>query len=143
MKRRTFIKISLSAAACPLGGRAAGAEATDPALYAKDVEFLLEQLPEQAGRFFPIKKIDWEAVEAEFREAVRSVKTDGDHVKLCGRLMARLEDGHASLRDLKVRWPDESGGRRWTGPRVHLVVIGGKVHVRTAFGPALESGIRP
>ncbi|RYD35433.1 MAG: hypothetical protein EOP87_07355, partial [Verrucomicrobiaceae bacterium] len=28
-------------------------------------------------------------------------------------------------------------------PRVHLVVIGEKVHVRTAFGPALESGIRP
>ena len=143
MKRRTFIKISLSAPACAMGGRAAGAEATDPALYAKDVGFLLEQLPEQAGRFFPIKKIDWKAVEAEFREAVKSVKTDGDHVKLCGRLMARLEDGHASLRDLKVRWPDESGGRRWTGPRVHLVVIGEKVHVRTAFGPALESGIRP
>lgn len=142
MKLRTFIKISLSVA-CPLGGQAARGQETDPGFYPKDVEFLLEELPKQAGRFFGIKKIDWEAVKAEFREAVKSVKTDGDHLKLCGRLMARLNDGHASLRDVKVRWPDESEGRRWTGPRVHLLVAGDKVHVRTAFGPALQSGIKP
>jgi C-terminal processing protease CtpA/Prc len=141
MTLRSWIKTCL-VAACLLGARTARAEGTDPAAYAKDIEFLLEEIPEQAGRFFELKKIDWEAVKAEFREAVKSVKTDEEHVKLCGRLMARLKDGHATLRDLKVRMPDESKGRRWTGPRVHLLVVGEKVYVRASFGPAEESGIK-
>ena len=141
MNRRSFIGTSLSAI-CFVGGATVRAEGTDPAAYARDVEFLLEKLPEKAGIFFETKKIDWKEVGTEFREAVKSVKTDEEHLKLCNRLLARLRDGHASLRDMKVRWPDESQGRRWTGPRVHLLVAGEKVYVRTAFGPARESGIK-
>ncbi|GAA5121554.1 hypothetical protein JIN84_00890 [Luteolibacter yonseiensis] len=143
MKLRSFLKTGVCTL-CLLAARgAARAGGTDPATYAKDVEFLLEELPKRAGIFFENKKIDWEAVKTEFREAVKSVKTDSEHVKLCGRLLARLKDGHASLRDVKVPWPDESQGRRWTGPRVHLLVVGDKVYVRTSFGPSLESGIKP
>ncbi len=142
MNRRRFFRSGLLLTAL-CSGPSASAQAAGSGIYEKDVRFLLEELPKQAGRFFQLKGIDWEAVKAEFLEAVKSVKTDEEHVKLCGRLLARLKDGHASLRDLKVRWPDESQGRRWTGPRVHLLSAGRKVYVRTSFGPALESGIRP
>ncbi len=118
------------------------AETARAGIFAQDVEFLLEELPKRAGHFFELKKIDWEPVRKEFREAVKEVTTEEEHLKLCQRLLARLKDGHAALRDLKVKWPDESRGRRWTGPRVHLLVIGEKVYVRTAFGPAAARGIK-
>ncbi|HUF62423.1 MAG TPA: hypothetical protein VMN36_10145 [Verrucomicrobiales bacterium] len=45
-------------------------------LYARDVEFLLAELPKKAGRFFQTKGIDWKEVSAEFRSAVKEVKSD-------------------------------------------------------------------
>jgi C-terminal processing protease CtpA/Prc len=60
---------------------------------------------------------------------------------MCNRLIARLRDGHAALVDLKVTVPDEARGRRFTGPRVHLVIIEDKVFVRQAFGSAQQAGI--
>ena len=117
-----------------------GAE-SEPAVCHKDVEFLLTELPKQAGRFFQTKGIDWQSVSNQFRAEARAVSNEVQHVKLCQRLLARLKDGHAHLADLKVKLPDESQGRRWTGPRVHLVVIGERVYVRQAFGSATERGI--
>jgi carboxyl-terminal processing protease len=111
------------------------------AVYEKDVEFLLKELPQKAGHFFALKKIDWRKVSEQFRKEVKTVKDDVTHVKLCNRLVARLRDGHATLRDLKVQMPDESKGRRFTGPRVHLMVIGDKVFVRQAFRDAAAKGI--
>ncbi len=130
MKRRTF---TAWLAAGAWAGRAD--EARDVSIYAADVEFLLGELPKHAGGFFAAKKIDWAAVSAEFREGVKGVKDDGAHLVLCSRLLARLRDGHAGVIDAKVPWPDEAKGRRWTGPRVHLVVIAERgVFVRAAFG---------
>jgi glutamate carboxypeptidase len=118
--------------------------AADPpaAVYAKDVEFLLTELEQRAGHFFPVKQVDWPAVSRQFRTEVQQVATDADHVRLCGRLVARLRDGHAGLRDLKVALPDEARGRRWTGPRLHLVVVGEEVYVRQAWGEAAARGVR-
>jgi len=112
-----------------------------PADYQKDVDFLLKELPKKAGHFFTLKRIDWKKVTDEFSKEVKTVKDDVAHVKLCNRLVARLRDGHASLRDLKVKMPDESKGRRFTGPRVHLVVVGEKVFVRQSFKDAQAKGI--
>lgn len=112
-----------------------------PETYAKDVEFLLTELDGKAGRFFQQKGVDWPAVAKQFRAEVKSVKTDAEHVKLCRRLVARLRDGHAGLQDVKVKTLDEAKGRRWTGPRVHLVIIGEKVFVRQGFGSAARRGI--
>lgn len=100
--------------------------------YAEDVEFLLNELESSAGHFFKLKGIDWAQVRAQFRREVTAVTSDVAHLELCSRLLARLRDGHAHLRDLQVQPPDESKGRVWTGPRVHLVVIGDRVCVRTA-----------
>src|SRR5258705_7905459 len=68
-------------------------------LYAKDVDFLLEELGKKAGALLKQKGVDWNAVEKEFRAAVKTVKSDGDHLKLCSRLLARLRDGHAGVVD--------------------------------------------
>jgi len=112
------------------------------AVYAKDVEFLLDNLEKKAGHFFKLKGIDWAAVSKQFRAEVKTVKNDGDHLKLCQRLVARLKDGHAGLVDVKAQWPDEAKGRKFTGPRVHFVLIGDKVFVSSAFGEAAQAGVK-
>ena len=126
-------------------GSAPGAERTTsgPTAYEKDVDFLLTELGKQSGHFFEQKKIDWKAVEKRFRGEVKKVKSDVEHVKLCARLLAQLEDGHAGITDSKVKLPDETGGQRWTGPRVHLVPMGKGVYVLASFKDALSSGIEP
>jgi carboxyl-terminal processing protease len=111
-------------------------------VYQGDVEFLLRELPKSAGRFFELKHIEWAIVSAQFREEAKATRSDEEHLKLCSRLLARLRDGHAGLINSKVKWPDESKGRTWTGPRVHLLVSRDAVHVRTAFGDAAAQGVK-
>jgi hypothetical protein len=60
------------------------------ALHARDITFLLDELPKHTGRFLELKKIDWNAVRAEFETAAPADATDGDHLVRCGRLLARL-----------------------------------------------------
>jgi carboxyl-terminal processing protease len=139
MKRRTFLTLT-GAGALTLPGRAS-AQAGD-AVYAGDIAFLLTEFEKQAGHFFPVKKIDWPSVSREFQEAVKSVKTDAEHLKLCQRLTARLKDGHAGIVDSKIKFPDESAGRRWTGPRVMLVETADAVLIRMAFKDAESAGLK-
>lgn len=142
-QKSTLRALLIGAIALPAFSPGPGAAAeSGPEVYAKDLEFLLPELERQAGHFFKLKGVDWPAVGRQFREEVKSVKTDAEHVKLCGRLLARLRDGHAQLGELKVKMPDESKGRSWTGPRVQLLVVGEKVYVRQAFGTAAQQGIQ-
>lgn len=127
--------------ALSLSDRARAKDERDPSVYARDVEFLLDELEKKAGHFFKLKGIDWGRIETQFRAEAKKVRTDAEHVKLCARLLSRLRDGHAGLVDLKVPWPDDSEGRKLTGPRVMLLPIRGKVYVRAAFGEAAERGI--
>ncbi len=138
MQRRHFLTWGIPAALLPgLASADAGGD-----VYAKDIDFLLAEFEKQAGRFFAVKKIDWPAVTREFREAVRGVASDGSYLKLCQRLTARLKDGHAGIVQSKIALPDESNGRRWTGPRVHLVTMGDEVFVRLAFKDAEAAGLK-
>ena len=143
MKRRYFLlglgSISVGLTCSAVHASEASAKSD---VYVKDVEFLLDELPKRAGRFFELKKIDWKKVSDEFRAEAKNVRTDEEHLKMCSRLIARLRDGHAGLVDTKVKWPDESKGRTWTGPRVHLLTIGDKVYVRAAFGEAESLGVK-
>ena len=136
VSRRAAISLILAGLASRSIRAASGA--TD---YEKDVDFLLRELERKAGHFFAVKQIDWKNVAKQFRNEVKSIKDDVDHVKMCNRLVARLRDGHAALLDIKVKMPDPGAGRRFTGPRVHLVIIGDRVFVRQAFGSAQQAGI--
>jgi len=108
--------------------------------YAKDVEVLLDTFEEEAGALLKAKGIDWAKVRKEFPAAAKKSTSDEDHVRLCGRLVARLRDGHAGFEEVKVKLPEWSA--RIGGPRVHLVTAGKGVYVRSAFGEAETAGVR-
>lgn len=135
------MKTTLLAAACCLFLSPLTARAEEGAPYVKDVAFLLDEFGRQAGGLLKAKGIDWQAVRTEFTTAAAGTKTDDEHIRLIGRLIARLQDGHAGIMDSKVRLADESKGRRYTGPRVHLVVSEDKVLVRLAFKDAADAGL--
>ncbi len=142
MHRRSFLFAALLALAPTVTRVSADEPSANADRYIRDVEFLLEELPKRAGHFFTLKKIDWEKVTEQFRAEVKKVTSDEEHLKLCARLMTRLRDGHAGLVNSKVKWPDESNGRTWTGPRVHLLTVGDAVYVRAAFGDAEKQGVK-
>jgi carboxyl-terminal processing protease len=108
---------------------------------AKDTEFLLKEFETQASALLKVKQVDWIAVRKEFTTAAASVQTDQEHLQLVTRLISRLHDGHAGIIDSKIKPVDEAKGRRFTGPRVHLVTSGDQVLVRQAFMDAAEAGI--
>lgn len=114
--------------------------------YVKDVQFALSELQAKCGHFFRIKKIDWKKVSARFLREARSVKSHQEHLVLLVRLLARLKDGHASVRPLEkgkdVRWPDD-GWNRWTGPGFFLTRSGKKILVKNSGSAAARSGLRP
>jgi C-terminal processing protease CtpA/Prc len=116
-------------------------ETHPPAVYAKDVDFLLENLEKKAGHFFKLKGVDWAAVSKQFKAEVKSVKTDLDHVNLCQRLVARLRDGHAGLVGVKVDFGDQMKGKAMGGPRVHLLLVDDKAYVAESSGRAADQGV--
>ncbi|MDB6071057.1 MAG: hypothetical protein JWL81_2228 [Verrucomicrobiales bacterium] len=142
MQRRRFLTASAATAAATILPIARTRADAGAAAYAADIDFLLAEFEKQAGHFFELKKIDWPAVTKEFRESVKGVASDVSHLKLCQQLTARLKDGHAGIIQSKITLPDESAGRRWTGPRVHLLTAGDKVLIRTAFKDAEAAGLK-
>lgn len=109
--------------------------------YAADVDFLLAQFESGAAPLLKIKGIDWAAVSAEFRAAAQQTKTEEEHLQLVGRLLGKLNDGHAAIVKSEVKRPDESKGRRYTGPRVALAAAPDRVWVRAAFKDAADAGL--
>jgi carboxyl-terminal processing protease len=138
--RAIVILIAVNSWAGPPRAQGSGKKAS---AYEEDVIFLLEEIEKQAGQFFQPKGIDWKAAAREFRASAKKVRTDEEHLKLCARLLGRLEDGHAGIVESKVKLPDESKGRRWTGPRVLLCTLKDRVFVRASFKDAKARGIEP
>ena len=136
-KAATALLLLVGVAAAPAASAKEGASEK----YGKDVEFLLSECGKKAASLLQRKGVDWDAVEKEFRAAVKGVKNDSEHLKLCSRLLARLRDGHAGVTDTKVKWPDEGNGKRWGGPGVFLACDGDVVLVKNAWGPAKDAGL--
>ncbi|RBP35320.1 C-terminal processing protease CtpA/Prc [Roseimicrobium gellanilyticum] len=132
----TFIAVGLMAA------HAVGAQET-PRPYEADVAFLLKEFEAKAGPLLKKKGVDWAAVKVECTRAAKNVKTDEEHLKLVMRLIGQLRDGHAGIRDSKVKWPDESQGRKYSGPGIMLLISEGKVYVSAAYDRVAEQGLGP
>jgi hypothetical protein len=117
---------------------------------AADAVFLLTELPKRARELLAAKGIDWPKVTKDLRAEAKRIDDDVAFVRWTERLVACLRDGHAGITQLapdleakvKAAWDGEAKGRRWTGPRVHLVVAGKEVLVGEAFGEAAEMGVR-
>ena len=138
----------LAPARRPDGGEAWAKGET--AEYEKDVAFLLDECPKRAKALLAAKGIDWAKATRDVRAAAKKVKDDHEFVRLVDRILARLHDGHAAIvgmapdveAHVKAGREAEAKGRRFTGPRVHLLVVGKKVFVGEAFGEATTLGAK-
>jgi len=112
--------------------------------YVADVEFALLALQENCGHFFEVKDIDWEKVSKQFKQEAKEVETDQEHLVLLWRLLARLEDGHASVEPLDrgqdVKWPEQP---EKTGPGLFWCRSGKKVYVKNAWNAGEDVGLEP
>lgn len=106
--------------------------------YTKDVAYLLDEFEDEARDLLAAKRVDWKAVRKEFDAAARNVKDDVEHVKLCGRLLARLKDGHADFTKVMVSMPDELPQY---GVGLCFAEAGNALLVKKSFGPAAASGV--
>ncbi|MHC4380920.1 MAG: S41 family peptidase, partial [Planctomycetota bacterium] len=119
--------------------------------YMKDVESALEQVEEHCGALLKTKDISFKKLEKQFLKEAKKVKTDQDLFVLLVRLIARLEDGHAEVRNTEltedIRWPedeslfDPSIGRGDTG--LAICRIGKKFYVKAVAGAARDAGVLP
>ncbi len=114
-------------------------------IHEDDMRYALTELEKACGKeFFALKKIDWPAVSREFKAEAKNVKTDQEHLVLLVRLLARLKDGHASVRPLpkgqNVKWPDELAK---TGPGMFWCRIGKKLYVKNSWSAAERAGVTP
>ena len=144
LSRRAFC---LGTAALTVSAVAPGLSAASRGnLYLDDVTFALDEIEKKCAHFFELKGIDWKDVRRRFTLEARKVRNAQQHLQLLVRLLARLEDGHASVRVLKkgptYKWPGEEM-RRWTGPGMFWCRIGEKIHIKNVFGPARARGFLP
>jgi C-terminal processing protease CtpA/Prc len=116
------------------------------AVYETDVKYALAELEKKCGKFFKLKNIDWAQVSAAFSKDVKAVKSDGDHLVLLTRLLARLEDGHADVRPLEkgkgVQWPKEKS-RDLVEPGMQWCRSDKKLYIKRAWGDAAAAGAAP
>lgn len=133
--------VPLSPPILPIFAQSAVASDVD---YLADVRFALEEIEKQCGHFFPTKDIDWKEVSKDFLKEAKSVKSHEAHLELLIRLMARLEDGHAQVRQLEkgkqVAWPERA---ETTGPGMFWCRSGKKVLIKNAWNAAKEVGLGP
>ncbi|MCK6481495.1 MAG: hypothetical protein HUU06_08605 [Planctomycetaceae bacterium] len=110
----------------------------------EDAAFALDHLERKAGHFFRTKGIDWRRVRAEIGKAAAKAEGNQAHYEVLVRLLARLRDGHASVRPAEslkdLAWP---GPKLERGPGLFLCVNGPRILVKSSWGGAEASGITP
>ncbi|MDF1702851.1 MAG: hypothetical protein P1V36_17005, partial [Planctomycetota bacterium] len=99
------------------GARPQEAAAADR-VYVVDVEAACDAIARECAVLIKSKGIDWKKVRKAFLKEAKDVETDEEHLALLVRLVARLEDGHASVRrtDMTSEVPYPNRGVRYKGP---------------------------
>ena len=123
---------------------ASGAFAQERSLYEEDLRFAAVEIEKACGDFIKEKKIDWRTAARALVTESKNVNTDQEHLVLLTRLLARLNDGHASVRPLEkgkgVTWPKEPSK---TGPGMFLCQSAKKLHVKNSWSSAKAAGLMP
>ncbi len=107
------------------------------------LDFLLKEIPAQAGALLAAKGIDWNAVTDWARREMENVTTDAEFARLCQRLIARLRDGHARLEGLRAEFPDETAAGPAVAAPVQLVLGADSVLVLQSSPAAAAAGVKP
>jgi carboxyl-terminal processing protease len=116
--------------------------------YEADVRFALDEIDKQCNALIRSKAIEWKKVEKEILASAKTVKSDGEHLVLLRRLIARLRDGHAEVRptertkDLKLPENAPGAGER-TGCGMFWCRSGKKIYVKSVWNAAKEVGLEP
>ncbi len=105
-----------------------------------DIAFLLDAFEEKAGELLKQKKIDWKQVRKEFTKRAKDIESDQELIVVAAELVARLQDGHAGLRDVTVDMGGYGDGPIYSCG-LDLFEFDGKWYVKRASGDALKSGI--
>ncbi len=123
----------------PCGAHAAGS------VYEKDVESACAQIKQACAVLLKSKNLDWAKVTKAFRKQAKSISTDEEHLALLLRLVARLEDGHASVRRTEATKdvPYPRAGVILKGPGMFWCRVGKKLYVKNAWSSAQRAGISP
>jgi C-terminal processing protease CtpA/Prc len=120
--------------------------APSESVYEKDMRHATTEIKKQCATLLASKKIDWDAITAEFLKEARATKTDEQHLRSLVRLLARLRDGHAAVRPMgkgqSVRWPGDDG-KSDVLPGMSWCRIGERMYVKASAGAALAAGIKP
>jgi carboxyl-terminal processing protease len=111
--------------------------------YENDVQFACSEIAEKCKALIERKEIDWAAVSKQFCADAKGVVTDQDHCLFLVRLLARLEDGHASVtaKDQGFQYPQPDG--ELVGCGMFWCRVGKKIHVKTVWRDAQAAGIKP
>ena len=118
--------------------------AQERSIYEEDMRFAVREINKQCATFIEEKKIDWRATAIDFIRQSKEVSTDQEHLVLLVRLLARLKDGHASVRPLEkgkdVKWPEQQPK---TGPGMFWCKVGDKIVVKNSWSSAKSAGVVP
>jgi len=126
------------------GARPQEAAAADR-VYVVDVEAACDAIARECAVLIKSKGIDWKKVRKAFLKEAKDVETDEEHLALLVRLVARLEDGHASVRrtDMTSEVPYPNSGVRYKGPGMFWCRVGKKLFVKNSWSGAQRAGIEP
>ena len=118
--------------------------AQERSIYEKDVRYAAVEIEKICGDLIKEKKIDWRAAARALVTESKETKTDQEHLVLLVRMLARLRDGHATVRPLEkgkdVTWPKEEPK---TGPGMFWCRAEGKIFIKNSWSAAKAAGIAP
>ena len=146
MRLFRFLWLSIALCLLVVASPASAQKKSSRDIYKQDVAFALDALEKECGHFFKLKGIKWKAVRSEFTKSSKKVTTDEEHFMLLRRLLARVKDGHASVKlgakNQDFRLSEEVMPRLY-GSGLFLTRIGKKYYVRNVRGDAEELRIKP
>jgi len=122
---------------CPVG-------AQKKVSYQKDVKFAVDAIGKQCKGLLKAKKINWKKVTAPLLKESKKCKSHEQHLLLLWRLLARLEDGHASVRPLaKGKGVKLDLPQRTHGPGMFLCRVDDQIYIKNVWGAAKSAGLKP
>lgn len=113
-------------------------------VYVKDLKFATKEIGNVSKVLIKDKKLPWKKISKTFIKDAAKAKDHSEYCRLLFRLLARLEDGHATVlpgpnapKDITA-FPEFA---KHTGAGIHLVRIDDKIYIKTTKKTARSAGL--